>query len=275
MNLVMHPTSDALLAKVTAALPHALLLSADEGVGLGTIARSVASAHAADVTVVLPEKDEVIDIEKGSITVDSIRRLYMQTRTKQQGSRIIVIDYAERMSHQAQNAFLKLLEEPGDDTSFILASHEPNRLLPTILSRVQHVELRRITTEQSTVLLDLLSVTDPTKRSQLLFMADGLPAELLRLHTNDEYFAARVSIMRDARTFLQGDSYDKLLITHAYKDDRPKTLSMMKDCIKIIEHSLKVQPQAKLIKQLDSLSRVYDAIEANGNIRLQLSTLVL
>lgn len=271
----MHPTSDALLAKITATLPHALLLSADEGVGLGTIARSVASAHATVVTVILPEKDEVVDIEKGSITVDSIRRLYTQSRTKQRGSRVIVIDYAERMSHQAQNAFLKLLEEPGGDTSFILASHEPGRLLPTILSRVQHVELRHATTEQSVALLDSLSVTDATKRSQLLFMADGLPAELLRLQGDEDYFAKRVSIMRDARTFLQGSSYDKLLIAHSYKDDRPKALLMIKDCIKIIQHSLKVQPQAKLIKQLDSLSRVYDAIEANGNIRLQLATLVV
>lgn len=271
----MHPTSDALLSKVTVHLPHALLLSADEGVGLGTIAREVASTHSKHATIVLPEKDDKVDLEKGSITVDSIRRLYSATRTKQTGSRIIVIDYAERMSHQAQNAFLKLLEEPAEGTSFILASHEPGKLLPTIRSRVQHVELRRITTEQSNTLLDSLAITDATKRSQLLFMASGLPAELIRLHQDEEYFAQRVAIMRDARTFLQGTSYDKLLVAQAHKDDRPKTLLMLKDCTKIIEHSLKVQPQAKLIKQLDRLSTTYDILEANGNIRLQLLMLVL
>lgn len=275
MSLVLHPTSDALLAKVTARLPHALLLSADEGVGLGTIAREVAHAHSAHAIIVLPEKDDKIDLEKGSITVDSIRRLYSQARTKQAGERIIVVDYAERMSHQAQNAFLKLLEEPAEGTSFILASHEPSRLLPTIRSRVQHVELRRITDEQSNALLDSLAIQDATKRSQLLFMASGLPAELIRLHQNDEYFAYRVSIMRDARTFLQGSAYDKLLLALAYKDDRPKALLMIKDCIKIIEHSLKSQPQAKLIKQLSRLTDTYDAIEANGNIRLQLLMLVV
>lgn len=275
MSLVLHPTSDALLAKVTTRLPHALLLSADEGVGLGTIAREVACAHSAHAIIVLPEKDDKIDLEKGSITVDSIRRLYSQARTKQVGERVIVVDYAERMSHQAQNAFLKLLEEPAEGTSFILASHEPSRLLPTIRSRVQHVELRRITDEQSNALLDSLAIQDATKRSQLLFMASGLPAELIRLHQNDEYFAYRVSIMRDARTFLQGSAYDKLLLALAYKDDRPKALLMIKDCIKIIEHSLKSQPQAKLIKQLSRLTDTYDAIEANGNIRLQLLMLVV
>lgn len=275
MSLVMHPTSDALLSKVIARLPHALLLSADEGVGLGTIARNVAATYSKHATVVLPEKDDKVDLEKGSITVDSIRRLYSQTRTKQSGARIIVIDYAERMSHQAQNAFLKLLEEPAEGTSFILASHEPSRLLPTIRSRVQHVELRRITAEQSNELLDSLKVDNATKRSQLLFMANGLPAELIRLNQDDEYFARRVAIMRDARTFLQGSAYDKLLVAQSHKDDRPKTLLMIKDCMKIIEHSLKVQPQLKMVRQLDRLSSIYDAIEANGNIRLQLLTLVV
>jgi DNA polymerase-3 subunit delta' len=275
VSLVLHPTSDALLTKVTARLPHALLLSADEGVGLGTIAREVAHAHSTHAIIVLPEKDDKIDLEKGSITVDSIRRLYSQARTKQAGERVIVVDYAERMSHQAQNAFLKLLEEPAEGTSFILASHEPSRLLPTIRSRVQHVELRRITDEQSNTLLDSLGIQDATKRSQLLFMASGLPAELIRFHQNDEYFTHRVSIMRDARTFLQGSAYDKLLLALAYKDDRPKALLMIKDCIKIIEHSLKSQPQAKLIKQLSRLTGTYDAIEANGNIRLQLLMLVV
>ncbi|MNI83319.1 hypothetical protein D3C73_1401090 [compost metagenome] len=81
--------------------------------------------------------------------------------------------------------------------------------------------------------------------------------------------------MRDARTFLQGSAYDKLLVAQSHKDDRPKTLLMIKDCMKIIEHSLKVQPQLKMIRQLDRLSSIYDAIEANGNIRLQLLTLVV
>ncbi|MCY1366284.1 DNA polymerase III, delta' subunit [compost metagenome] len=223
----------------------------------------------------MPEKDDKIDLEKGSITVDSIRRLYAQARTKQAGERIIVIDYAERMSHQAQNAFLKLLEEPAEGTSFILASHEPSRLLPTIRSRVQSVELRRIAVEQSNAYLDTLGISDATKRSQLLFMANGLPAELTRLHQNEDYFIHRVAIMRDARTFLQGSAYDKLLVAHAYRDDRPKALLMIKDCIKIIEHSLKTQSQAKLVRQLERLIGAYDSIESNGNIRLQLLTLVV
>ncbi|MNH34008.1 hypothetical protein D3C79_945740 [compost metagenome] len=105
-------------------------------------------------------------------------------------------------------------------------------------------------------------------------MANGLPAELTRLHQNDDYFIQRVAIMRDARTFLQGSAYDKLLIAHVYRDDRSKALLMVKDCVKIIEHSLKSQPQAKLIRQLERLTGVYDSIEANGNIRLQLLTLV-
>lgn len=275
MSLVLHPASEALLAKVTAHLPHALLLSGAEGVGLGTIARELAHSHAAHPVIILPKKDDAIDLEKGSMTVEAIRDLYSQARTKQSGKRVIVIDYAERMTSQAQNAFLKLLEEPSEGTTFILASHEPSRLLPTVRSRVQHVELRKVTTEQSMKLLDDLSVTDATTRSQLLFIADGLPAELTRLAGDQDHFARRVAIMRDARTFLQGSAYEKLLVALSYKEDRPKALLLLKDAMKIIEHSLSSHSQASFIKQLQRLSRTYEAVEANGNIRLQLLTLVI
>src|SRR5690606_41517756 len=63
-----------------------------------------------------------------------IRRLYDLARTK--GSKkYIIIDYAETMAKPAQNAFLKLLEEPNDQIHFILLSHQPQSLLPTIMSR--------------------------------------------------------------------------------------------------------------------------------------------
>jgi DNA polymerase-3 subunit delta' len=78
--------------------------------------------------IILPEKDEKIDIEKGVISVEIMRRLYDETRTKTEGERIIIIDYAERMTTQAQNAFLKLLEEPGDDVYFILVSNTTSKL---------------------------------------------------------------------------------------------------------------------------------------------------
>lgn len=275
MNVIIHPASAAILEKMSVALPHAVMLSGQAGLGVSTIAMDIATKQTKTPSIVLPEKDDKIDLEKGTITVDSIRRLYTETRTRQSAKRVIVIDYADRMTHQAQNAFLKLLEEPSESTHFILASHQPDRLLATVLSRVQHFQLSPATTEQSNALLDNLAITDLTKRTQLLFMADGLPAELHRLCADDAYFERRATMMRDARQLLQGSPYSKLLIAHSYRDDRPKSLQLIEDAIRIARRTLSKNMQPELVMYLDRLLHAYERILANGNIRLSIATLVI
>lgn len=275
MQLVVHPASAIMINSVKKNLPQGLLLSGDEGVGISAIARDIAAAYTAHPIVVLPEKDEKIDLEKGTISVDIIRRLYDQTRSKQLKAQVFIIDYADRMSRQAQNAFLKLLEEPNASIHFILAAHKSDTLLPTIRSRTQQLHIHRATSEQSGTYLDTLGVTDATKRAQLLFMANGRPAELYRLVHDDEYFSRRATVIRDARTLLQGSPYERLLIANAYKDNRPNSLTLLDDTIAIARRTLSQKPQPELISYLDRLLGAYAKIEGNGNIRLVLASLMI
>jgi len=256
-------------------LPQSLLLTGDSGVGLSTIGRYIAEICDIKPTIILPERDEKIDLEKGMITIEIMRRIFDDTRTKTVGNRIIMIDYAERMTAQAQNAFLKLLEEPSAGMHFMLISNSVEKLLTTILSRTEKLDIRPITTKQSEQLLDLLQITDKTKRSQLLFIAGGLPAELTRLAGDDEYFAKRSAIIRDARELLRGGLYQKLLIAHRYKDDRPTALILLTDMAKILHRSITDHPKHDSISRIDSILTAYQSIEANGNIRLSLAKLVL
>lgn len=255
-------------------MPHALLITGPHGVGASTIAEHMAKEVTASIIKVLPEKDEKIDLESGTITVGLIRQLYEQTRTKT-GRRIVIIDYAERMAPQAQNAFLKLLEEPEEHTSFILVSHDPQKLLPTIHSRVQQLEIRPITTDASLALLDTLGVRDSTKRNQLLYIADGLPARLVRLVEDETYFKDQAQIIRDARALLQGTPYDKLVLAHAYKTKREETLSLIEVAMRMTRQALTSTPDQRTLRQLEALLHIYDTVSANGNIRLQLARLAL
>ena len=275
MKPIMNQASEKLLISIANHLPQSLLLTGADGVGLGTISRYIAELCQATPVVILPEKDEKIDIEKGTINVDIMRRLYDDTRTKHVDKQIIIIDFAERMTHQAQNAFLKLLEEPGKDVYFILVSHSVSKLLPTVLSRVESLNIRPITTEQSKQLLDSLKLTDTTKRSQILFMADGLPAEITRLCSDDAYFESRSLIIRDARELLIGTPYQKLLIANRYKDNRLSALSLLTDMSNILKRSITANPQIDAIKHIDSILKAYQRIEANGNIRLCLAQLAI
>lgn len=272
---LIHPVTKAQLDHMTNQFPHAVLFHGPMGVGLTGIAIYLAKATNSFTTTVLPVKDDLIDEEKGVITVKQIRGLYEQTKTIPQGHRFIVIDYAERMGKQAQNAFLKLLEEPGEGTHFLLLSHDTSSLLPTIVSRVQTVEVRPVTHQQSVALLDQLNVIDATKRSQLLFIADGKPAELSRLIKDEEAFQARATLIRDARTLLQGTPYDKLAVIQYYKDDRPASVTLVTDAMAMLRTSLTKQSSATTITKLTHLLESYERLQMNGNIRLQLAAFVV
>jgi len=271
---IMNPASEITVLNTVKNLPQSLLLTGEYRVGLSTISLYIAELRKVTPIVILPEKDEKIDLDKGVIGVDIMRKLYDETKTKTSTDRIIIIDYAERMTHQAQNAFLKLLEEPGENIYFILVTHSAEKLLSTITSRAEVLDIKPITNIQSVKLLDLLNVSDEKKRTQILFIADGLPAEITYLSNDNDYFEKRSDTVKDARELLRGSLYQKLLIAHRYKDDRPATLVLLLDAAKILKKTISQKPQKDTIEMIDTILRAYQRVEANGNIRLSLAKLI-
>ena len=73
-----------------------------------------------------------------SIKIDDVRALIRKTNlTSQGGRRIVLIETLERMPIEAQNSFLKTLEEPPGKTIFLMTSTQVKKIVPTILSRVR------------------------------------------------------------------------------------------------------------------------------------------
>ena len=79
--------------------------------------------------------------------MDDIRNLVEQIRVPPQGAayKVYIIDEVHMLSAQAFNAFLKTLEEPPAYAKFILATTEKHKIMPTILSRCQVYDFKRIT----------------------------------------------------------------------------------------------------------------------------------
>ncbi len=75
--------------------------------------------------------------KKNLITVHQVRALgdFLGLSTHRQGYRIVLLHPAESLNPASANALLKMLEEPPPSTLFLLVSHQPQRLLPTIRSR--------------------------------------------------------------------------------------------------------------------------------------------
>lgn len=274
-SLIYNPETAAIVERITDTLPHALLLEGISGVGLATIARGIAWRDLAGFVQATDRDDNIDTTSKGVIRVPQIRELIGQTRGKSTKRQVFIIDEADKMNPQAQNAFLKLLEEPAPNMHFILTSHASNKLLMTVLSRVQRVTIRPISAEDSRRFITKLGVRDQRKTQQLLFLASGRPAELSRLAQDDTLFSSRTTLMADARELIQGKPYQRTLVVSRYYSDRAKSLQLLELAQTIITFTLATTPSKDLVAMLDSLTTTYERIAANGNTRLQLMNFVV
>lgn len=106
--------------------------------------------------------------------------------------KVVLISYAERMTVQAANSVLKLLEDPPKDWVFILTAHDSSLLLPTLVSRCQTVRLRPFISSEIKELLNFFSVTGE-KQEICAEMAQGSWKRALFLSEN-EFWKNRKSL---------------------------------------------------------------------------------
>jgi DNA polymerase III delta prime subunit len=278
---LLHPTSKLLLESYVKSLPQALIITGKAGTGTLEVARYIARRLGSPEEVIVPKKKAKdgnkfdIDIENGRVVTEDIRALYDSVRGKQTTPRVFIIQSADRMMANAQHALLKLLEEPTSNVYFILETYNAELLFPTIRSRAQTLTILPLTSDQTDVYLEMLGVTDSTKRAQLRYIAEGLPVELNRLVADEEYFKQRAERINDARQLLQADSYQKILIVQKYQTNREHALQLIDSALQLTRHSLSTKPQAALITQLELLLVTRERIASNHNIRLQLTKFVL
>ena len=135
-------------------LAQALLFCGPRGVGKTTCARILAKQINADGTE-SPDEDfafNIFELDAASNnSVDDIRSLIDQVRIPPQVGKykVYIIDEVHMLSAAAFNAFLKTLEEPPKHAIFILATTEKHKIIPTILSRCQIFDFKRITVKDA------------------------------------------------------------------------------------------------------------------------------
>lgn len=136
-------------------LSHAYMFCGPRGVGKTTMARVLArSINNIDDTVdgeSLSQTLNVVEIDAASNNkVEDVHHLREIVRVPpQSGSyKVFIIDEVHMLSKQAFNALLKTLEEPPAHAIFIFATTEPHKVLPTILSRVQRFDFKRISVDE-------------------------------------------------------------------------------------------------------------------------------
>jgi len=172
----------------TGQLAHAFLFTGPRGVGKTTCARILAKVINCQQPV---EKVEacnqcpsclsfnenasfnIIELDAASNnSVEHMRALIEQVRFQPQEGKykIFIIDEVHMLTTQAFNAFLKTLEEPPSYAIFILATTEKHKILPTILSRCQIFDFKRI------------QIADAVKQLEIICQKEGKQAEKEALH---------------------------------------------------------------------------------------------
>ncbi|MDS7597017.1 DNA polymerase III subunit delta' [Agrobacterium tumefaciens] len=193
---------------------HAILIEGPEGIGKATLAfrfanhvlshpdpalapaemvdpdpqslvsRQITSGASHNLLHLTRPVDEKTGRVKSAITVDEVRRAgHFFSQTSGTGNwRIVIIDPADDLNRNAANAILKILEEPPKRALFLVLSHAPGKLLPTIRSRCMPLRMLPLSDANMVHALDNLGISGSIeKREALLAASKGSVAQALKL----------------------------------------------------------------------------------------------
>ncbi|HEX7444630.1 MAG TPA: DNA polymerase III subunit gamma/tau, partial [Acidimicrobiales bacterium] len=151
---------------------HAYLFSGPRGTGKTSTARILAKVLNCEIPVdgepcgvcescVAIEQGTSFDVHEldaaSNNGVDAIRELVAKTAMGTPGrTKVYILDEVHMLSTAASNALLKTLEEPPDHVVFVLATTDPQKVLPTIRSRTQHFEVHLLSAEELTELAEYI-----------------------------------------------------------------------------------------------------------------------
>ena len=167
-------------------LSHPDPASAPETIGdpdpASAVSRQISAGASHNLLHLSRPVDDKTGKVKSAITVDEVRRAgKFFSQTSGTGNwRIVVIDPADDLNRSAANAILKILEEPPKRALFLVLSHAPGRLLPTIRSRCLPLKLAPLPDDALRMALENLGVP-AGQGSELLSAAKGSVSEALKL----------------------------------------------------------------------------------------------
>lgn len=204
---------------------------------------------------------------RAGIYIDDVRRVQEAVRTASvdRATRVIFAD-AARMTAQAQNALLKLLEEPQEGVSLLLITAQPALLLATVRSRCQVVAFAA----------PKVAFTVPSEhRAQIEFMAAGDQRRMQQLAEDKAFFEAQAKAFRQAKQFVSGSGYEKLQVIAEVKESRDAALAMVAAALTVCGYLLRRQPSAELQKKANQLLAADESLRKNAHVRLSLLACVL
>ena len=280
-------------------ISHAYMFEGPSGVGKNTMARELATTLL-EMENLFNSPDYIeITPDGNSIKIAQIRKLQSDILVKPYKSyKIYVIDEAQKMTVEAQNALLKTLEEPPKYAIIILITNNKESLLDTIKSRCEIIKFTPIPLVE---VADYLTQTgvDKNRASLLSNFSRGSMQKAIELSESEDFHIMRDEVQKYVETFLTGSMLDIMDIQSSiekYKDNITNVLDLLVNYFRDIM-MVKENVDSSMIINLDrlvfiknmstkitysQLSKIIDIIEetknklrsnCNFNISIQVMTL--
>jgi DNA polymerase-3 subunit delta' len=263
---------------------HALVLLGAEGTGKLALAVQIAThllqvdaQHLRDYPYFTS-----IDYADKAIPIEAIRELRSVTSLKTLGMgavrRVIVIANAHKMTIEAQNALLKTLEEPPEDTVLILTAIPDEGLLPTILSRLTHVRVVLPTIDASRkYFAEKFPLADIDKS---YLMSGGRPGVMVSLLNGDQNHPM-VAAITTAKQLVSSEPFERMARVSDLAKDR-QSAELLLDALGLVYRSLLQASAAKgnhdrlkyFHHVLEEISGLQELKRHNPNTKLVLTDLM-
>ncbi len=210
--------------------------------------------------------------------------------------RVVIISDAHTMNPAAGNAFLKMLEEPPARTILILVAPHTSDLLPTIVSRCQHLRFKPISKKFLAAALVHNHGLDAGEAEIITAMAGGSMSRALRMHRT-QWINRRNWLISEMESLSTG-SVNRLLAFGEQlaknKDTIQESLEVMnswlrdlivgklnpekvinRDLIQKIQRAIQKVSTASLLEKIETIQTTQNAIQAGTNLRLAMQAMLL
>lgn len=212
--------------------------------------------------------------------------------------KVFIIDGAEHLSDEAANCLLKTLEEPPPRVIVLLLTAEELRLLPTVVSRCQKVELKAMPSMDIEVLLVEHSGVDSDRAKLLARLSQGCPGWALRAAVDESYLVQRTQRLSEMFSLLSASWEERFVYAAQQGNDRKSAEELInlwlvcsrdlmltkcgsKQAITNIDYTPTLEERAQTLSLLEikdfinSLQQSLSQISQNANLRLVFETLML
>ena len=301
---------------------HAYLVTGPEHVGKMTLALDLARAvnclgaerpcdacaqcrrvdqglHA-DVRVVGVEPGPSGGRQRVAIGIDQVREVQREASLKpyEGSSRVFIFDRAERLTEEAANSLLKILEEPPDQVVLVLLASDDSEVLPTILSRCHRIALRPVATSEIVSQLEARFGTDGANAVEIARMSTGRIGWAFRAAQDPGLLEERAERLTRFETAMEGGLEPRFAFAAGLSSSRDRARSELtlwlewwRDVMAVnqrcpelvtnrsrkagIESKARDLSPAQIVTAIRAIQQTIEYVERNVNMRLALENLML